>query len=151
MQAMVALVKRQAGVHIFDQQPHDVRLKRPPGRTKLCQPCFGFRTGGRLKDRVRIRAELLAPQPTRRFIREWLLRNRIGRHQIAVAKRLFESTDFVDDAALLLGVRQRRGDRSGQSGTAIATTNCTALASNPRAISAANRSDHAAVSSAAAN
>src|SRR6266496_2087953 len=54
MQGMVKLVKGQAGVHILGQQPHDLGLQRPPRRAKLRQTRFGLRTGGRLKDRVRI-------------------------------------------------------------------------------------------------
>ncbi len=120
MQGMVKLVKGQAGVHILGQQPHDLGLQRPPRRAKLRQTRFGLRTGGRLKDRVRIPGELLPPQPPRGFVGERLLGEGIGRRQIAVAEGALESPNFVDDTALLLGVGQVGRERSGQPRAAIA-------------------------------
>jgi len=120
MQLMVALIKGQAGIHVFSQQSHDFRLQRAPRRAKLRQPRFGFRTTWRFKDRVRFGTELLAAQPAGGLVGERFLRERIGRGQLAVAERPFEPTDFMDDTALLFGVRQEGRERGGQAGTAIA-------------------------------
>jgi hypothetical protein len=66
MEVLVTLLKRQAGVDFLAQHPHDFRFQRAPPRAKLCQARFGLRTARRLKDRLRIRAQLLPAQPTRR-------------------------------------------------------------------------------------
>ena len=119
MQALVTLVKRQTGVHVLAQQPHDFWLECAPGHAKLRQARFGFGPRGRCNDRVRLGRKLRPPQAAGCLVGAPFLPDRIGRGQIAVAKRPFQPTDFVTHTALLFGLRQLGGARSRQSAPAI--------------------------------
>lgn len=97
---------RETDFYILVQQPHHFRLQHAPGRAKVPEACFRFFLGRCFKDRVCIRKYLLSSQPTGRFCGQWFLGLRLIQAQLAVTEASFKVADFVDDAALLLSIRE---------------------------------------------
>jgi hypothetical protein len=76
------------------------------------QALKGFCPRWRLKDRVRIGRDLLAPQSSCLLKAQGFLGARVGHHEIAIAELAFQATDFMHRTALLLGRGQVLSERS---------------------------------------
>src|SRR2546425_10481217 len=131
MQCNIELIKREAALDALRELPHHLRLDSPPGRLNGGEALNCLGSTRCLEDRVRVRRELLSPQPPRLLKGQGGVRGRVSPEEIAIAEMPLQTTDFMYHAALLLGLRQFLSQGSGQATTAIADHHAHALHIEP--------------------
>src|SRR5215475_1821126 len=95
MERIVELIKGETGVDILAQCAHYLGLKRPPSGLESGEALKGFRTSRRLKDRMSVGRELLAPQLPRLLKGQGRLCGRGSAGQITIAEMPLQATDFM--------------------------------------------------------